>query len=150
MVDASGRTVTIDFSRWHTVYPAYINSLLSTAGGRRLSKKRCVENPQPDEIALVCRSLGLDNLIEGRKRYARDPVLQFGRVRVRLRNPDGTSANPTVPTKKALLRVVAEKIPMLKGRAAAAAAAASSASSAGSGGGKKKGGSKKKQRKKKK
>lgn len=64
-----------------------------------------------------------------------------GRIRVQLRNDDGTPFNPEFPTRESILFHLGTKIPMLKSRQSARSneSAESHQKSAGGGGGNKKG-----------
>lgn len=104
--------------RWVIVYPSYINSKKTIVEGRRISKEKACENPTVNEIRDVCQSQGLNCKIEN-KQYPRDSAkdaLCKGRVRVQLKNSDGTPVKEAFSTKKALFLFVAEMVPKLKSR----------------------------------
>ena len=46
-------------SRWHCIYPIYINSEKSVKQGRRLPREKCVTQPLLQEIAELCQFLQL-------------------------------------------------------------------------------------------
>ena len=52
------------FKRWFTIYPCYINALLSIQGGRRLPKDKCVPNPQVPELSHCLSFLKLKHVVE--------------------------------------------------------------------------------------
>ncbi|KFD48563.1 hypothetical protein M513_10574 [Trichuris suis] len=83
-----------DEIKWITIYPAYLNSKKSVAEGRRvpLSKK---------------------------KMYPRDPNRDWqfqGRVRLQLRNADGSIVNPSLPNRHSVFLYLCSMIPKLKTR----------------------------------
>ncbi|KFM64168.1 hypothetical protein X975_17660, partial [Stegodyphus mimosarum] len=108
-----------DRERWICIYPAYINSKKTYAEGRRIRKDKCVENPTCQEIRDVLDAASLQIGVEN-KLYCReqnkDSVIFRGRIRVQLKNDDGSLVNPRFPTRKAILLYVAETIPKLKSR----------------------------------
>ena len=84
--------------RWVIVYPAYLNAKKTLVQGRRLSKAKAVDNPLCSEIRDVCTSLELPVDIEPKhypRELARDPI-HSGRVRVQIKNDDGTPCNETI------------------------------------------------------
>ena len=114
------------------IYPAYINKKKSVAEGRRIAKEVAVENPLTSEILAVCRDAKLNTLPEDkvypRELYKYDPAFR-GRVKVLLKNADGTLCNEKLPDRKALMRYVATMIPKLKSRTQKSTASGSQASS---------------------
>lgn len=134
-------------SRWVCVYPAYINSKKSRQQGRRLPKDQCIENPTYLEIRDVLSVTNLRSAVEN-KEYPRElsRELQYrGRIRIQMRNNDGSPCNPELASRESLLKFIAEKIPQLKSRqnkssdSFQASAAPSQAHHSGGGGGHKKG-----------
>ncbi|KAE8738821.1 hypothetical protein FOCC_FOCC015691 [Frankliniella occidentalis] len=102
---------TILSDRWICIYPAYINSKKTLAQGRKVPKEKAVENPTHQEI----RDVGVEN-----KLYSREPskeLLFRGRIRVQLKNDDGTPFNSLYPTRDSLLFYLGDTIPKLKSRA---------------------------------
>lgn len=126
--------------RWICIYPAYINSKKSRQEGRKIRKDACVDNPTHQEMEDV---LSVSNLRIGieKKLYPREKskvnvgnscrthrdsisfavdsfqeLLYQGRIRVQLRNDDGTIFNPEFPTRDSLLLHLGTKIPLLKSR----------------------------------
>ncbi|XP_017862726.1 PREDICTED: signal recognition particle 19 kDa protein [Drosophila arizonae] len=107
-----------EVERWICIYPAYINSKKTRQEGRRLPKENCVENPTYVEIRDVLSVSNLQFVVEN-KQYCREKSreLQFrGRVRVQLRNADGTLCNKDFSTRESVIKYVAGKIPQLKTR----------------------------------
>ncbi|XP_042896110.1 signal recognition particle 19 kDa protein [Parasteatoda tepidariorum] len=108
-----------DRERWICIYPAYINSKKTTAEGRRISKEKCVENPTCQEIRDVLDAaalkIGVENKLYTREQN-KDSVVFRGRVRVQLRNDDGSLMNPKFQSRKDIMMHVAEMIPKLKSR----------------------------------
>ncbi|KAL5291006.1 SRP19 family protein [Megaselia abdita] len=134
-----------DPERWVAIYPAYINSKKTRQDGRRIPLEQCVENPTYSEIRDVLTTTKLQVGVEN-KQYPRErskELLYRGRIRVQLKNDDGTPVNPEFPTRESLLVYIGEKIPQLKSRQNKPAEPAASgqpqvASSSGGGGGNKK------------
>ncbi|GJQ69594.1 hypothetical protein Trydic_g6688 [Trypoxylus dichotomus] len=107
-----------DPERWVCIYPAYINSKKTLAQGRRLQKDKCVENPTHQEIRDVLAAAGFKVGVEN-KLYSRErskELLYRGRIRIQLRNDDGTPYSPNFPTRDSLLYHLGEMIPKLKSR----------------------------------
>ena len=86
-------------SRWVSIYPPYINARLKVSEGRRISKTIAVDNPQLQEISMILTLLRIMHAVEPMKAYSRD-VLCRGRVKAQLKMPDGSLANPEVPTSR--------------------------------------------------
>ncbi|KAH9518818.1 signal recognition particle 19kDa [Bulinus truncatus] len=108
-----------DRERWICIYPAYLNSKKTLKEGRRVPKAKAVENPVVAEIRDVCAAagfvLGVENKTYPRELDPRDTRFK-GRVRVMLKNEDGSPALPSFPDRMAVLTYVAEMIPKLKAR----------------------------------
>lgn len=107
-----------DRDRWICIYPAYINSKKTLAQGRKIAKEKAVENPTHQEIRDVLIAAGMKVGVEN-KLYSREPskeLLFRGRIRVQLKNDDGTPCNPAHPTRDSLLLHLGEMIPKLKAR----------------------------------
>lgn len=95
-----------------------MNSRKTLAEGRRISKDKCVENPTFQEIRDVLAASGLTVGVEN-KVYTREQnkdMMFRGRVRVHLKNDDGTPVIPTFPTRESVLFYLGEMIPKLKTR----------------------------------
>eukprot|EP00897_Mesotaenium_endlicherianum_P002940 jgi/Mesen1/2674/ME000167S01823 len=112
---ANGAVASGDASRWHVVYPIYLNSKKTLAEGRRLPASKAVENPTLLEICDCLNYLKVPFQPEPMKGYSRD-FLQRGRVRVQLKRSEGNPINPAIPDKKALLLKLANLIPKHQGR----------------------------------
>eukprot|EP00887_Chlorella_sp_A99_P002125 scaffold21.g2125.t1 len=92
------------------IYPHYIMRSKSVSEGRRIPKDKACENPTAPEILdCVVNGLNLQAEIED-KAYPRDWLIR-GRVRVLLRNEDGSPVNPDVANRRTLLLKVAELVP---------------------------------------
>lgn len=104
--------------RWVCIYPAYINSKKTLAQGRKIHKDKCVENPTHQEIrdvlAAASLKVGVENKLYSRERSKE--LLYRGRIRVQLKNDDGTACNPNLPSRNSLLYHLGEMIPKLKTR----------------------------------
>ncbi|XP_044761427.1 signal recognition particle 19 kDa protein [Coccinella septempunctata] len=129
-----------DRERWICIYPAYINSKKTIPQGRKIAKDKCVENPTYQEIRDVLSAtgflVGVENKCFSRERSKE--LLFRGRIRVQLKNNDGTPVNPDYPTRDSLLIHLGEMIPKLKTRNVKAAGdQPASSSSSGKGKGKK-------------
>uniref|UniRef100_A0AC34G568 Signal recognition particle 19 kDa protein n=1 Tax=Panagrolaimus sp. ES5 TaxID=591445 RepID=A0AC34G568_9BILA len=126
-----------DEARWITLYPAYLNSKKKKAEGRRIAVGKAVENPTVQEMSEIITHLKMQSKIE-KKMYSRDPSREpavQGRLRVQLKNDDGTFCNDEFKSKDALMIHIASLIPKLKSRQSGGAAAAPAQAA---GGGKKK------------
>ncbi|XP_026737337.1 signal recognition particle 19 kDa protein [Trichoplusia ni] len=107
-----------DVERWICIYPAYLNSKKTLAQGRKLPKANCVENPTHQEIRDVLVAAGLRVGVEN-KLYPREPskeLLYRGRIRVQLKNDDGSPVKPDLPTRDAVMKHIGDAIPKLKTR----------------------------------
>ncbi|EDO48060.1 predicted protein [Nematostella vectensis] len=105
--------------RWVTVYPAYLNSRRTVCQGRRVPKAKAVDNPTVSEIRDICTSQNLSCELENNKFYPKESakdVVCKGRVRIQLKNSDGTPVNADIPNRKALFCFLGEMIPKLKTR----------------------------------
>lgn len=106
------------FNRWICIYPIYLNSKRSLAGGRKLAKDKCVENPTHQEIRDVLLAAGLNVGVENKfhpKERSKE-LLFRGRIRVQLKNDDGTPVKPEFPTRDSLLEYIGTTISKLKTR----------------------------------
>ncbi|CAI5440221.1 unnamed protein product [Caenorhabditis angaria] len=122
--------------RWVVVYPAYIDKKLSTKQGRRISKLLAVENPTSVEIHDVLAANGMNPLLERNKMYPRcgdrEPETQ-GRVRVQIKNDDGSAKNAQFSSRDSIYKSIAEMIPKLKTRQPGYVAPSNSGNPSGSG-----------------
>merc|ERR1719334_639207 len=82
---------------------------------RKIALKYCVEQPHPSDIAEVCKYLGLPFYIELNKKHPRD-FFNRSRVRVLLKNEDGTLRRQDVPNRYSLLIALGKMIPKLESR----------------------------------
>ncbi|XP_034936224.1 signal recognition particle 19 kDa protein [Chelonus insularis] len=107
-----------DRERWVCIYPIYLNSKRTRAQGRKLIKSKCVENPTHQEIRDVLIAAGLKVGVENKLHpKERSKELLFrGRIRVQLKNDDGTPCHPDFPTRDSLLLHLGTTIPNLKTR----------------------------------
>ncbi|XP_061673051.1 signal recognition particle 19 kDa protein isoform X2 [Syngnathoides biaculeatus] len=107
-----------DKERFICVYPVYINSKKTLAEGRRIPAAKAVENPSCAEIRDVLTAAGVNVLVENKmhpREWNRD--LQFkGRVRVQLKQEDGTLCHNRFSSRKDVMLYVSEMIPKLKSR----------------------------------
>ncbi|XP_012253833.2 signal recognition particle 19 kDa protein [Athalia rosae] len=107
-----------DLGRWVCIYPAYLNSKKTLAEGRKLAKDKCIENPTHQEIRDVLAAAGLKVGVENKlhPRERSKELLYRGRIRVHLKNDDGTPVQPNFPTRDSLLVYLGSTIPKLKSR----------------------------------
>lgn len=85
------------------MYPAYLNSRKTLSEGRRVPKTKGVDNPLCTEIRDVCVSQSLEVEFESNKHYPREPNkdhIHSGRVRVQLKNEDGSPLNESIGSRK--------------------------------------------------
>eukprot|EP01084_Bolivina_argentea_P201048 343711_1 len=101
-----------DYSRYHTLYPSFINSHKTKAQGRRIPREAACNDPIFQEMSVVCQMLKLWHVIEPHRCYSREPYVR-GRIRVRIFLPDGSLANPAIETKIKLLMTMGKLIPTL-------------------------------------
>lgn len=86
--------------RWICIYPAYLNNKKTLAEGRIVPKKYAVENPTHHEILEVVKASGFNAEVED-KQYPRECSKEWlfhGRIRVQLKNDDGTPVNEMFPS----------------------------------------------------
>lgn len=113
---------------WSTIWPTYINSSRTEAQGRRVPKKRGVENPRWQEIKDVLEATkDFEVKADGKKFYPRelDKELPTAQGRIKYKTTD-----PKYQSKKQVLLYLTEMIPKLKTRAKGAGGGASASSSA--------------------
>ncbi|XP_054630015.1 signal recognition particle 19 kDa protein [Dunckerocampus dactyliophorus] len=107
-----------DKERFICVYPVYINSKKTLAEGRRIPAEKAVENPSCGEIRDVLTAAGMNVYVENKmhpREWNRD--VQFrGRVRVQLKQEDGSLCVNKFTSRKDIMFYVAEMIPKLKTR----------------------------------
>ncbi|XP_054003376.1 signal recognition particle 19 kDa protein [Hylaeus anthracinus] len=107
-----------DYKRWICIYPVYINSKRTLAGGRKLAKDKCVDNPTDQEILDVLVAAGFDVGVENKlhPKERSQELLYHGRFRVQLKNDDGTPVKTEFPTRDSVLVYLGTTIPKLKTR----------------------------------
>ncbi|MEE6509965.1 hypothetical protein FKM82_028614 [Ascaphus truei] len=113
-----GSPEELEDSRFICIYSAYINNKKTIAEGRRIPLEKAVQNPTCAEIQDVCEVSGLTVLVEN-KMYTREwnrDVHYRGRMRVQLKQEDGTLCLAQFPSRKAVMLYAAEMIPKLKTR----------------------------------
>ncbi|CAH8553876.1 unnamed protein product [Heterobilharzia americana] len=105
--------------RWVCIYPAYLNNRRTRAQGRKLSVEQCVDNPKHSEVTMVLSKLSIDHILESkvhpREKDAFEPMNKW-RVRVHLKNDDGTPVNEQFPNRQALLLYLGKVIPVVRSR----------------------------------
>src|SRR3989338_9809050 len=92
-------------ARWAVVWPVYLNSKKTTKQGRRVPMEIAVDNPTLDEIAQACQALGLATHVERTKKYPRDFLL-VGRVRVELKDENGTLTKPEITNRTCFIFIL--------------------------------------------
>jgi len=93
---------SVSTRRWICIYPAYLNNKKTLAEGRIIPKKFAVENPTYQEILEVVKASGFNAEVEN-KQYSRECSKEWqfrGRIRVQLKNDDGTPCNQTLSSSK--------------------------------------------------
>jgi signal recognition particle subunit SRP19 len=108
-----------DPCRFVCVYPAYINSKKTRAEGRRVGKSKAIDNPTVNEIGDILENAGLKTIVETNRLYSREESRepqQRGRVRVQLKNLDGSLIKDQFKNKDDLLFYLVDMIPKLKTR----------------------------------
>lgn len=87
-----------DSARWVCIYPAFLNSKKTIKDGRQIPTAQAIENPTCQEIRDVLVAAGFKVEYEPHKVYPRElmkyEMLSRGRIRVQLKNDDGTPVNP--------------------------------------------------------
>lgn len=135
-----------DRERWICIYPAYINSKKTIAEGRRIPKDKAVDNPTHQEIRDILVAAGMKIGVEN-KLYSRErskELLYRGRIRIQLKNDDGSPCNPDFPTRESVMLHLGQMIPKLKSRASKQGGGDQGSQGGGGAGGGQTGGSKKK------
>ncbi|XP_064645308.1 signal recognition particle 19 kDa protein-like [Lineus longissimus] len=108
-----------DRERWVCIYPVYINSKRTVAEGRRIPKDKSIENPtyseMRDVLANAGLTIGVENKVHPREQDPRDGRFR-GRIRIQLREDDGTLKNENFPNRRSIMLHLGETIPKLKSR----------------------------------
>lgn len=115
---------------WFCIYPCYIDAARTYAEGRKLEQAKCIDEPTWQEMKDVLEAAGLPIYIEPLTMHPRSPDRELhkqGRVRVKIRDENGSPLVDTLPTKKAVLKHLGEMIPKLKSRSQKPAAPTSTA-----------------------
>ena len=134
-------TFSMDYSRFSTIYPNYLDAKKTVKMGRRIAASDAVDTPTVQDIAFALQSMNIRHVLQPYKSYSRDPDSHWdnqGRVLVDLptakRNSDGVMEmvdgafdisdsdggdkenNMGTNNKRTLLREVASRIPHLPSR----------------------------------
>eukprot|EP00958_Prasinococcus_capsulatus_P024324 scaffold3772_cov390-Prasinococcus_capsulatus_cf.AAC.2 len=134
-----------DVSRWIVIHPIYMDSKSTIAEGRRIPISKACERPTLLEVRDSVQSLKFEVVVEAPalarnprqgdgtelrvyrpltdarsgpaqdKSYSRNFLLR-GRLRVKLRNEDGTPVNPEIATRRSLMYEIAKLVPKHQGR----------------------------------
>lgn len=92
------------------IYPCYLNSTVSASKGRKIPKDKAVENPTTPQIFdIVHKILKLPAEMQ-RNRHPKD-WKYLGRVRVSLKDDNGSYIKEELSSRKALMMRVAELLP---------------------------------------
>jgi len=103
-------TATFDGDSRVCIYPCYLNSQLSETKGRKIPKSKAVVDPTTPQIFdIVSKIIQLPAEME-RKRHPID-WRYLGRVRVSLKDSNGSYIKEDLKNKKALMLKVAELLP---------------------------------------
>ncbi|KAJ5736396.1 Signal recognition particle SEC65 subunit [Penicillium malachiteum] len=89
------------------LYPVYFDKSRSRAEGRKVGAELAVENPLARDIVDAVQMLGLKAGLEPEKLHPKDWA-NPGRVRVLLKDEDGTLVNPGIKNKHHLFILVAQ------------------------------------------
>jgi signal recognition particle subunit SRP19 len=104
----------MDPSSFVVIYPSYFDSTKTVKEGRRVSIEDSVPTPTVSDMSLALQQLGVRHVVQPYKGYPRDLTCLWdnpGRVKVELLKMSDDTAN-----KKALIRAMAQRIPMLPSR----------------------------------
>ncbi len=91
--------------RFYVIYPEYFDKQKSRSEGRKIPKKKAVEECTLSKIAYACKYLELDFTVEKDKKYPKNQWESEGRIVI---NPEG------VKNKTELLRRIANLANKLK------------------------------------
>ncbi|CAG8551873.1 5860_t:CDS:2 [Paraglomus occultum] len=107
--NASFTTVKDDsaYKSWICLYPVYFDSTKSVKQGRKIVKDLSVPHPLAKDLAESIKALQLSLFFEPHKRHPRDWE-NPGRLRVQLKMEDNTLVDPTIKTRKELMKRVAK------------------------------------------
>ena len=94
-----------EIARWVCIYPCYLNSKKSLAEGRKVPMSIAVENPTVAEIKDILINAGfkmaIENKVHPRELYKFEMPYR-GRVRIQLKNDDGTPYLKDFPTSNSI------------------------------------------------
>ena len=90
----------------NVIWPAYLDSQLSRADGRRVAEDLAVDEPTVDEIAKAVQQIGYDATIERDVAYSREHWADRGRVIVR--GADDSTKNDLVQAVAAYVAAMRE------------------------------------------
>lgn len=137
-----GETFTMDYARFHAIYPSYMDATKTSKQGRRIAAADAVPDPSVFEIGEALQLMNVRHVVQPYKGYPRDPESRWdnpGRVLVDLgaaaesglvtMGVDGAFDADAVPdvngdagegtrgmNKKVLCRELAKRIPSLPSR----------------------------------
>ncbi|KAJ2710530.1 signal recognition particle subunit [Coemansia spiralis] len=108
------RTVTdsSQFKRWVCLYPVYFDKARSLSGGRKVPAALAVDRPHGKQLAAAVKAAGLSVCYEPTKTHPRD-FFTAGRVRVQLFDDSGRCVRHDVPSRKELIRRVAQQMSLV-------------------------------------
>ena len=124
-------SMSMDWSKFQTIYPTYLDSTKTVKMGRRIAASDAVEQPTVQEIGEALRLLRLRHVVQPFKGYSRDTESRWdnpGRVLVDMKgdvvpnlmpgmtsdeNLNSIMANDDTQSKIKLLRKIATIIPNL-------------------------------------
>jgi len=136
------QTFSLDYKRFTTIYPTYLDAEKSTKRGRRISKSDAVDKPLVTEISEVLQKFNIRHVIQPFKGYPRDIESRWynpGRVLVdmddgvplklglALKFDENSDSDDEIPildmeeddlkvTKKQLCREIAKRLPGIGSR----------------------------------
>uniref|UniRef100_A0A0N5B2D7 Signal recognition particle 19 kDa protein n=1 Tax=Strongyloides papillosus TaxID=174720 RepID=A0A0N5B2D7_STREA len=108
-----------DPSKWVCIYPLFLNSNKTVREGRVISKNLACENPTSKEIYNILSGEGLNVIEEPNKMHPLHGSHLYysqGRVRVQLKNDDGSFCNQKFKSRKDIFIRAAEGIRNMKDR----------------------------------
>ncbi|KAJ2802338.1 signal recognition particle subunit [Coemansia guatemalensis] len=101
------------FKQWICLYPLYFDKSQSLDNGRRVPLSLAVDSPHSKQLSVAAKEAGFNVCYEPNKTHPAD-FFNPGRVRVQLRvDGNGALVRQDVKSKKQLLRLVAEKMPLV-------------------------------------
>ncbi|CAL8097829.1 unnamed protein product [Calicophoron daubneyi] len=107
--------------RWVCIYPCYINSRRTRARGRKISIEQGVDNPKNAEVKFILEKLSLEYLLENKvhpkELDSTEPLIHW-RIRVHLKNDDGSPVNEQFPDRHSLLLYLGKTIPIIRAKRA--------------------------------